>query len=585
RQPEVPVIVTCGRLVQCKNFELLIRAVGEVIKQMPVRLALIGDGVERSNLEYLVRKLGLEKSVVFLGFQVNPYKYLKRSTVFALSSDIESFGLVLVEAMICGIPVVSTDCPSGPREIVTHEKNGLLSPVRDINKLADNILCVLKNKALSQEFVNANKVVVTMFDPNKITDEYQRMINEVCEKDKHLVLAGLNFDFELQQGDKNFWIELINEISGKFNRITIITIKQADMEMSEFMLGQCKVVIKYKSPFILATPGKLRRGLFQVNWQGRAFPSELAVVEKFFVGYGILRLLNQIFKHIQYGNVHLMDNMGFTNRSIAQFASSHGAGTTVSAISYQGHNVNIYHMYLKMSYQNKNLKVVPYSECFAAKLEQIGIPRKSLVQIHWGIKNDEVTFNTEQEIIAMRTELGLSKDKVVILWSGFIQQIRERSFMLAYHAAVEAVKLGLNAEFYFAFKPESFNEKYFGMAAKGVKISVTGIKQFVKLKSCCDIFYSPIINPQYIIAPPLTWIEVMNLGKPIVTTVAGGVDEIVEDGVTGFIANNEEELIKKLFVAVESYKQMKNMCISKVKEKYSIKRIGEQYVKMFNNGQ
>ena len=101
---------------------------------------ILGEGEERSKLETLVQELGLEKEVSLPGFVDNPHKYMKRAAVFVLSSKWEGFGNVLVEAMALGTPVVSTNCPSGPAEILEGGKHGKLVPIGDERKLARAIL-------------------------------------------------------------------------------------------------------------------------------------------------------------------------------------------------------------------------------------------------------------------------------------------------------------------------------------------------------------------------------------------------------------------------------------------------------------
>jgi glycosyltransferase involved in cell wall biosynthesis len=144
RPGEPPVVLGVGRLTQPKDFPTLIRAFALVRKERPARLMILGEGEERPKLEALVRELGLEEDVALPGFVENPYKYMKRAAVFVLSSRWEGLPTVLVEALALGIPVVSTDCPSGPREVLEpHEE--LLVPVGDANALARTTLRVLEN--------------------------------------------------------------------------------------------------------------------------------------------------------------------------------------------------------------------------------------------------------------------------------------------------------------------------------------------------------------------------------------------------------------------------------------------------------
>ncbi len=137
------------------------------------RLVILGDGGKRSNLEKLARQLGIERQVTFLGFQTNPFKYLARSDIFVLSSLWEGFALVIVEAMACGIPVISTRCPSGPDEIITDGVNGLLVPVADETALAEAILRLLKDKKLAVKLAQAGTKRAEDFAITKIIKQYE----------------------------------------------------------------------------------------------------------------------------------------------------------------------------------------------------------------------------------------------------------------------------------------------------------------------------------------------------------------------------------------------------------------------------
>jgi len=144
RAGEPPVILGVGRLTKQKDFPTIIRAFAIVRKEIPAKLVILGEGEERPKLEALVEKLGLKKDIALPGFVDNPYKYMKHAAVFVLSSRWEGFGNVLVEAMACGTPVVSTDCPSGPAEILEGGRWGQLVPVGDEKALASAILNCLK---------------------------------------------------------------------------------------------------------------------------------------------------------------------------------------------------------------------------------------------------------------------------------------------------------------------------------------------------------------------------------------------------------------------------------------------------------
>lgn len=141
---EPPVILGAGRLTAQKDFPTLIRAFALVRRKLPSRLMILSEGEERPRLEALVQELGLEADVALPGFVDNPYKYMKHAGVFVLSSKYEGFGLVLVEAMACGTPVIATDCPSGPAEILEGGKWGRMVPMGNADALAQAILRTLK---------------------------------------------------------------------------------------------------------------------------------------------------------------------------------------------------------------------------------------------------------------------------------------------------------------------------------------------------------------------------------------------------------------------------------------------------------
>lgn len=134
-----PVLMGVGRLTKQKDFPNLINAFAEVRRQHDVRLMILGEGELRGELEQLVSSLGLGEHVALPGFAPNPYAYMKRARMFVLSSLWEGLPTVLIEAMAVGTPVVATDCPSGPQEILRGGKLGRLVPISDHKALAEAI--------------------------------------------------------------------------------------------------------------------------------------------------------------------------------------------------------------------------------------------------------------------------------------------------------------------------------------------------------------------------------------------------------------------------------------------------------------
>jgi glycosyltransferase involved in cell wall biosynthesis len=133
---EPPVVLGVGRLTRQKDFPMLIRAFAEVRRRRPARLIILGQGEDRAALEALLEELGVAADVALPGFRENAMAYMSRSALFVLSSAWEGLPTVLIEALAAGTRVVSTDCPSGPREILGDGALGQLVPVGDVRAMA-----------------------------------------------------------------------------------------------------------------------------------------------------------------------------------------------------------------------------------------------------------------------------------------------------------------------------------------------------------------------------------------------------------------------------------------------------------------
>ncbi|WP_119154010.1 glycosyltransferase [Caldimonas tepidiphila] len=138
-----PVLMAAGRLHETKDFPNLLRAFARLRSGRPARLMILGEGELRPELEALVRQLRLEQDVSLPGFVSNPCAWIRRAAVFVLSSRQEGLPTAMIEAMACGTPVVSTDCPSGPAEILEKGRWGRLAPVGEPRALADAIAATL----------------------------------------------------------------------------------------------------------------------------------------------------------------------------------------------------------------------------------------------------------------------------------------------------------------------------------------------------------------------------------------------------------------------------------------------------------
>ena len=189
-QKTVPVVIAVGRLRIQKNFSLLIRAFATVSKNLPSRLIIVGGGREEPRLKALIQELRCEESVSLLGYADNPYAYMSKADIFASASLWEGMPNSLLEAIVCGLPVIASDCSSGPREIlapdtdykkrlsrgVEQAKYGVLTAVNDEGALVEALRLFLGDEKLRTRYSEAAKERSKDFDSEKIMSEYKRVL-------------------------------------------------------------------------------------------------------------------------------------------------------------------------------------------------------------------------------------------------------------------------------------------------------------------------------------------------------------------------------------------------------------------------
>ena len=182
-------IITVGSLGKRKNHSLLINAFSKIDDE-EYKLYILGKGEEEDNLKNLVKELKLQDKVIFIGFDNNPYKYLAKCGIFVLSSNSEGFPNVLAEAMVCGCSVISTDCLSGPREILVPNSDvnfqlennielaeyGILIPIKNVDKLQEAMNLIINDESLRKSYQDKAKQRANDFRTDKIIKQYEEII-------------------------------------------------------------------------------------------------------------------------------------------------------------------------------------------------------------------------------------------------------------------------------------------------------------------------------------------------------------------------------------------------------------------------
>ncbi|MGN0382295.1 MAG: glycosyltransferase, partial [Suilimivivens sp.] len=171
-------IVAVGRVDENKNHEMLIRAFAGIADEFPeYRLIIYGDGDKRSDLLKLTKELKLEDRISLPGNIDNVADAIYKTRVFVLSSNTEGMPNTLIEAMILGLAVVSTDCPcGGPAELIVHGVNGLLSPVKDVNAMKENLQYILNDLHRADEMAHEASKTSDIYDVNKVYLEWENYL-------------------------------------------------------------------------------------------------------------------------------------------------------------------------------------------------------------------------------------------------------------------------------------------------------------------------------------------------------------------------------------------------------------------------
>jgi len=382
-------------------------------------------------------------------------------------------------------------------------------------------------------------------------------------------------------GDKNFFLELTPLLVERGAEVAVFSVNDQEEETFLQRAGSTGKEIKIhnvKRPFHLSSslPKYFGRA-GNLHYYHHLHSAWQEVPEIFLTILANLPRLRQIIKTHGIQVIHFMDNFGPAMALVKKCFPD--LMVTASALTYCARGRH-YDLFYKYSYKPLDCTVC-YTEDFARKFRTWGHAPKRLAVIHWSVRLPSRAL-LEVEKKALRTEYGVTEGHSLLLWSGELQNIKEEDFFLALETARTVTGEDPTSHFVFAFKPESFRPEYKKFAGERIEI-ITNVQDFRAFLEAADFLFSPMASPRVIVAPPLTWIEAMARGTPVITTMAGGVRELVVDGSTGFVSPSRAELASTTLRALRDGNLSQLMAEGRrlVAKRFNTSRTADEYLALW----
>ena len=293
-----------------------------------------------------------------------------------------------------------------------------------------------------------------------------------------------------------------------------------------------------------------------------------------------IRAINKI---IREKNIDVVQFMGNSFGIIPHRAKGAPSSIFISSLFSHGHPLRDFSLRVRL---NQYSRIVASTHSMKRKLIEIGIPSKKLEVIPWGI--DSARLKPDNDMAEKTKErLGIRKESKIILWSGFTQHISYNDFILSLGIAKAVIKRVEDCVFLFSFKKTNFKPEYCQYANERLIISKTNSNlEFLELINASRMYLAPTARRDIVVGPPLTWIESMSHGCPVVTTESEGVGELIKDEYTGYIFNSYDVGINKIVKALrdeDSLNRVSDAARQFVREKFEIKNSAFAYSSLWKS--
>lgn len=390
-----------------------------------------------------------------------------------------------------------------------------------------------------------------------------------------VAFVGVGYFPSKTNGEKNFYLQLIPLLREKVGEVIVLSINDQDQEMflQPTSCGDVPIY-NFKRPLHWGSSARFHEMINGVHCYHHRHGVVQEMLEKFLTVFVHASKIAQILSKHKIDIIYFMDNFGIGMR----YAKVWLAKKTVFAAANYDPRGMCYNQ-LQALFLSKLDMVIAYSQAYRDILSSIGIEKNHISVIHWGVDPAEHTPLSEDDKRLTRQQHGVKDGKTLILWTGYIQQIQEKDFFTTVSVAKNIIKRRPDIQFIFCFKPETYRPIYKDDEDTAIQV-VSGAPNFRKLLGSADILLSPTYKLPSTVSPPLTWIEAMAMGVPVITTRVKGAEEIITHGKTGFISDNYETLADDIESIVDAgiTNEMRGAARQKIYNDYNIHKISENCI-------
>lgn len=391
----------------------------------------------------------------------------------------------------------------------------------------------------------------------------------------NLLLFGCDLSRDRKASELNFWHDLTAYLSKDFSEIVIVSINNRNIR-KEYIPPN--ITLYNLPPVYFRNNGDST----DKEYTGpRYHKLPLSVIYKTITLIRYRSVIRDIVEKHNIGIIHYVRIFGILNKVLKRKLSHVSFTMTVPTHVDRGFPLHyIYHQIKIKGFAGMN-KLIATTKATAERLTGLGIDEENIEVIPWSAENNLAQKSGNP---GFRKRLAVAPDAEIILWSGPLQGTGGREIEYAVQVAHLVTRQTEKFHFVFAFKPDKLKAEYFETLDNNKRVSVLETNQadFKELQNIAALFLSPICDKNRTVAPPLTWIEIMQRGVPVVTTPIDGVNEILENNESGIIAESEEEAARAIIGITDTQLDiMKGNARKTVNEKYNIKSIAKSYTKLW----